>query len=73
MKAIKDNKVYSISTEEEARDYKAKGYDIYDDKGKLIEKGIGSTVSAEDYEAVKNENVKLKKEIDKLKAGISKE
>ena len=73
MKAIKDNKAYSISTEEEARDYKAKGYDIYDDKGKLKEKGIGSTVSAEDYEAVKSENAKLKKEIEKLKAETQKE
>jgi hypothetical protein len=72
MKAIKDNKVYSV-TEEEAKVYKAKGYDIYDDKGKLKEKGIGSSVSYEKHEALENENAKLKKEIEKLKANTSKE
>lgn len=73
MKAIKDNKAYSVNTDAEAKLYKAKGYDIYDDKGKLKEKGIGSSVPPEKYEALEKENAKLKKEIEKLKADTSKE
>ena len=73
MKAIRENKAYSVSTAEEAKVYKTKGYDIYDDKGKLKEKGIGSSVSPEKYEALEKENAKLKKEIEKLKSDTPKE
>jgi hypothetical protein len=73
MKAIKENKSYSVNTDAEAKIYKAKGYDIYDDKGKLKEKGIGSAVPPEKYEALEKENAKLKKEIEKLKADTPKE
>ena len=39
----------------------------------LKEKGIGSSVPPEKYEALEKENAKLKKEIEKLKADTSKE
>lgn len=66
LKAIKENKVYTVNTPEEAKAYRAKGFDIYED-GKLKERGIGKTVSNEEYEAVKKENSKLKAENTKLK------
>lgn len=67
MKAIKNNKVYTVN-EAEAKVYKAQGFDIYDDKGKIKEYGVGKKVSLEDYEALKSENEKLKAENKKLKA-----
>lgn len=67
MKAIKENKAYSVNTEEEAKVYRAQGFDIYSDDGKLKEHGIGKTVSLEKYEALEQENAKLKSEIKKLK------
>lgn len=67
MKAIKDNKVYTINTDVEAKFYKAKGFDIYDDKGKLKESGTGKSVSIEKFESLEKENAKLKKELAKLK------
>ena len=67
MKAIKANKVYSV-TSEEAKAFKAQGFDIFDEKGKLVEHGSGSSVSLEEYEALKAENQKLKADIKKLKA-----
>lgn len=68
MKAIKGNKAYSVNTDEEAKVYKAQGFDIYDDNGKIKEHGAGETVSLEKYEALEKENIKLKSEIKKLKA-----
>ncbi len=73
MKAIKENKVYTITTAEEAKAYRARGFDIYDDKGKLKESGTGKSVSLEKYEALEKENAKLKKELAKLKEEIPKE
>lgn len=69
MKAIKDNKVYSI-TEQEVKGYKARGFDIYDDKGNIKEYGTGKAVSAEKYEAVVKENAKLKHELEKAKSEL---
>lgn len=66
MKAVKGNKVYTI-TETEKTLYVKQGFDITDDKGKIIENGAGKKVSFEDYEALKAENEKLKKEIKELK------
>ncbi len=68
LKAIKGNKVYKISTDEEAKVYKTQGFDIYDDNGKIKEHGLGKTVSLEKYEALEKENAKLKAENKKLKA-----
>lgn len=68
MKAIKGNKAYVINTAEEAKAYKAQGFDIYDDNGKIKEHALGKTVSLEKYEALESENAKLKAENKKLKA-----
>lgn len=66
MKAVKGNKVYTI-TEAEKAFYAKQGFDIVDDEGKVIQHGAGKKVSFEDYEALKAENEKLKKEIKELK------
>ena len=51
MKAIKDNKVYTVDAASKG-DYLARGYDIYDDNGKLIERSPSSTVSRKEYDAL---------------------
>ncbi|HBM99592.1 MAG TPA: hypothetical protein DD413_09225 [Ruminococcus sp.] len=68
MKAIKGNKAYTVNTTEEAKVYKAQGFDIYDDNGKIKEHAIGKTVPLESYEALAKENEKLKAENKKLKS-----
>lgn len=67
MKAVKDNKVYTISTETEADAYKARGFDIYDESGKVKAYASGKTVPYEKYAEMEKENAKLKKELKKLK------
>ena len=67
MKAIKDNKVYTV--DETTKDaYLAQGFNITDDKGKIIERSPSSSVSYEAYSKVVAENKALKAEIKKLKA-----
>lgn len=67
MKAIKDNKVYTV--DETTKDaYLAQGFNITDDKGKVIERSPSSSVSYEVYSKVVAENKALKAEIKKLKA-----
>ncbi|ELC8418787.1 hypothetical protein QYB70_001877, partial [Clostridium perfringens] len=48
MKAIKENKVYTI-TESEQNFYKQQGYDIVNDEGEVIERGAGKSISYEEY------------------------
>ncbi|MBQ8960448.1 MAG: hypothetical protein IJ071_04430 [Ruminococcus sp.] len=49
MKAIKDNKVYTIS-EASKGEYLARGFDIYDDRGELTERSPSATVPAAKYD-----------------------
>lgn len=67
MKAIKDNKSYTVNTDEEAKAYVSRGYDIQDDNGEIKEYGLGKKVSVDDYNTLKKENLKLKAENKKLK------
>lgn len=71
LKAIKENKVYTVNTSEEVKAYKAKGFDIYED-GKLKERGTGKSVPSDKYEALEKENAKLKAENTKLKTAETK-
>lgn len=65
MKAIKANKVYTISETDKDK-YFAQGFDVVDDKGN-VEHSPASTVAYAEYEKVVAENKKLKAEIAKLK------
>lgn len=64
--AVKGNKVYKTD-EAGKKNYLAQGFDIYDDKGKLVEKSPQSTVSYEAYSKLEAENKALKTECKKLK------
>ena len=48
MKAVKLNRVYTI-TEAEQKNYQKQGYDIVDDDGTVIAYGFGKTISFEKY------------------------
>ncbi len=58
MKAIKDNKIYTITTEAEAESYKAAGYDIYDG-GKIKAYAAGKTVPFGKYAALEKKCAEL--------------
>lgn len=62
MEAIKANMVYTIS-EQEVESFRKQGYDIYDDKGKVVAYGVGKTVPYEQYAELleKYEALKAKK------------
>ena len=65
MKAKKGNKVYTINPKEKNAFLKA-GYDVYEDDGKLISYGAGKTIALEKYDALKEENKKLREQVDAL-------
>jgi hypothetical protein len=67
MKAIKENRQYTI-TELDAKSFQKEGYDIYDDKGKLVMYGAGKTVPYEKYVKLLEENEALKKKLKKKEA-----
>lgn len=64
--AVKDNKVYSID-EIEKDSYLAKGFDITDEEGAIIEYNVDKTVSYTEYASLLAEKEKLEKEVEKLK------
>ena len=71
MYAKKLNRVIQVN--EQTKDfYINQGYDICDDKGKVIEHGKGATVSAVAYQKLAEENEKLAEENEKLKEQIEK-
>ena len=58
MKALKNNKVYTISEKEKAH-YIALGFDIRDDEGNVIAHGQGKTVPYEQYADIEEAYKKL--------------
>lgn len=66
MKAIKENKVYTVDKTTKERYLKA-GYDIYDENGKIIENAKNKTVPYDEYEKIKNELEELKAKEEKTK------
>lgn len=70
MKAVKDNKEYTI-TENEKASYLAQGYDICDDEGNVVEHSPQSTVPYADFEAVVSENFNLRFEIEELRTKLA--
>lgn len=69
MQAIKDNAVYRVN-DENKEEYRSRGFDIYDDNGKLLAYGVGKVVPIEKYVELQKELDALKKE---LKATVKKE
>ncbi len=67
MYAVKDNRELEVTNDAEKSALIKQGYDIIDEKGKLIAAGRGKTVPYEQYETIKAENEKLKAENKKLK------
>ena len=66
MKAIKDNKIYTV--DETSKDaYLVQGFDIYGDNGELIERSPLSTVSRREYDELLDKYNKLVAENKKLK------
>ena len=61
MKAVKENKVYTI-TEQQRKAYVAQGFDITDDNGRIIEYAAGKTVPFAQYADVLEENKPLKQQ-----------
>lgn len=62
MKARKENKAYSITTEQEKQRYLKAGYDIYSDDGELVEYSPQKKVSYSRYDALRKENIALSRE-----------
>lgn len=61
MRAKKENKVYTINTEQEAQRYLKEGYDIYDDEGHVQTYSPKKMIAFSEY-------VKAVKEIERLQA-----
>ena len=70
MKAIKDNKVYTIDHNSKA-EYLARGFDIYGDDGKLMERSPSSTVPAAQYDELLAKYEELKAQSESKKKGKS--
>lgn len=66
MKAVKKNRVYTI-TEADKKRFVAQGYDIYDDAGNCVAYGAGKTVPFMQYKKALDEIAKLEAEIEDLK------
>lgn len=62
MKAVKNNRVYTI-TEQQRKTYAAQGFDIVDDSGDIIEHAAGKTVPYAQYAKLLAENEQLKAQI----------
>ena len=60
MKAVKENKVSTLTNEQEAELYRLKGYDIVDDNGNILKYGAGKSVPYETYKTVVDELEQLK-------------
>lgn len=66
MKAIKENRQYTI-TEADVSAYQKDGYDVYDDKGKLVAYGAGKTVDYNKYAEALQKIKKLEAELKRAK------
>ncbi len=65
MKALKGNKVYTIS-ESEKTHYIASGFDIHDDEGNIIAYGQGKTVPYEKYVELETAHMELMEAYEKV-------
>lgn len=66
MYAQKGNKVIQVDEYSKAQ-YLKQGFNIVDEKGKIVEYGRGKTISPAEYLKVVEENERLKEELEALK------
>lgn len=71
MKAVKGNKEYSIS-ENQQKFYQDNGYDIKDSNGSTVAYGKGKTVPYGEYMALIEENELLHKKIAEMQEALEK-
>ena len=62
MKAVKDNKEYTIE-ENQKKSYQDAGFDILNDAGEMIAYGKGRSVPYGDYKKLESENKLLKEKL----------
>ncbi len=60
MKAKKENKVYTITTDQEKQRYLKEGFDIFDDDGNILEHSPIKKIEYGKYAALKKELEELK-------------
>ena len=65
MKALKDNKVYTIDESQKAH-YIALGFDIHDDEGNTVAYGQGKTVPYEKYAELETAHKELMEAYERL-------
>lgn len=68
MRAVKGNKEYTID-DTQKKAYQDRGFDILDETGKTIAYGRGKTVPYSEHIALREENEKLKKQVEEMIAG----
>jgi hypothetical protein len=71
MKAVKANRVYTI-TEAEQKRFISEGYDIYDDHGNCIAYGAGKTVPYGKFKKVVDQLAVAEAEIEELRKQLAK-
>ena len=65
MKAVKENKEYTIEESQQGF-YLAQGFDIYGDDGELLETAHGKTVPYDEYAALQAKLEELEAELQKV-------
>lgn len=71
MKAVKDNRVYTI-TEADVESFRKEGYDIYDDDNNIVSYGVGKSVPFEKYAELMSQYEKLMEENAELSSRLKK-
>ena len=71
MKAKRENKVYTITTEQEKQRYLKEGFDIYDDAGELLEHSPLKKIAYSEYAKLMEENQILKQNKEALKKRVA--
>lgn len=72
MKAVKDNKIYTIERDFEKSRYLKEGFDIYDDDGKILEYSPLKKIAYSEYAKVVEENKVLRAKLKKAEANTNK-
>lgn len=72
MRAKKENKVYRITTEAEKARYLKEGFDIYNEKGEIVEHSPLKKIAYGEYDKLKKEKAALEAEKEELQKQVDK-